>query len=259
MLLAKRPRQNFPVFSSTYKKAMELELWRAALQRRVSIETDLARQREASGEDGHKSDYGLEELAALSRTLSTRVAAVAELVHDVFDAAREPLDGDNALEHAVNEEPHYVVAAARVVELHARLRRTTLVPTALEDAKIRRGPQEALKLRHSLTGSCEIRCSTEIIQRRLNRCIRVHAETDAAVDEVLRGSGPRRRVGMLRGSKKRTTTKPCVPPRWPSYIYRAAVEAHVTSQLQPLVSGRTGSGGAYESTNGSSLQPLWIK
>ena len=44
-------RQNFPQsLVSTYKKAMELELWRAALQRRVSIETDLARQREASGE-----------------------------------------------------------------------------------------------------------------------------------------------------------------------------------------------------------------
>ena len=98
-------RQNFPQsLVSTYKKAMELELWRAALQRRVSIETDLARQREASGDHGNKSDYGLEELAALSRTLSTRVAAVAELVHDVFDAAREPLDGDNALELLARHE-----------------------------------------------------------------------------------------------------------------------------------------------------------
>ena len=236
-------RQNFPQsLVSTYKKAMELELWRAALQRRVSIETDLARQREASGEDGHKSDYGLEELAALSRTLSTRVAAVAELVHDVFDAAREPLDGDNALEHAVNDEPHYVVAAARVVELHARLRRTTLIPTALEDAK-RSGeaPQEALeRLRHSLTG---VPARSDALQRLFKgartRCIRVYAETQMRlVDE---GSS---RVEASLGAasaclddlkQANDKFKPCVPPRWPFVsIYRAAVEAHVTSQLQPF-------------------------
>lgn len=234
---------NFPQsLVPCYKKAMELELWRAALQRRVSIETDLARQREASGESSTGQDYGLEELAALSRTLSTRVAAVAELAHDVFEAARQPLDGDSALEHALNGEPHHVVAAARVVELHARLRRTTLVPTALEDAtRSGEAPADALeRLKHSLTGTpARADALSRLFRGARRRCIRVYAETqmrfvDEGKSRVEATLGAATAcLADLRGAHK--ALKPCVPPTWPLVrVYRAVIEAHVAGQLSPF-------------------------
>ena len=106
---------------------MELELWRGALQRHVARAEDRARRREAadSSPGARGSDYGLEELSELSRALASHFAAVSQLVHDVFEAARGPLDGERALE-AAGEDPARVVACARVVEVHDRLQRTRL-------------------------------------------------------------------------------------------------------------------------------------
>ena len=232
--LEERPRDVVVV----YKRTMELELWRSSLQRHVRQATDRARA--ADGLKRSTSDYGLEELGRLAAALAHRFAAVAGLVHDVFEFALAPL-GDDVLASAA-DDPARVVAAARVVELHETLQRQRLRRDALADAEARgEDAADALdRLRHSPTGAparagavarlydgFRKRAATAFAEAQMSLADRGHGATAA-----LLGAGTRL---ILDTQACVDHLAPLLPPSWRcARVCRSALEAHVERQLGQL-------------------------
>ncbi|KAH8075590.1 hypothetical protein JL721_1604 [Aureococcus anophagefferens] len=231
--LEERPRDVVVV----YKRTMELELWRSSLQRHVRQATDRARA--ADGLKRSTSDYGLEELGRLAAALAHRFAAVAGLVHDVFEFALAPL-GDDVLASAADDPARR--RGARVVELHETLQRQRLRRDALADAEARgEDAADALdRLRHSPTGAparagavsrlydgFRKRAATAFAEAQMSLADRGHGATAA-----LLGAGTRL---ILDTQACVDHLAPLLPPSWRcARVCRSALEAHVERQLGQL-------------------------
>lgn len=209
-----------------YKRAMELETWRSALNREVSAAADRARRGEEQGVD----------LSALVDVLASHFADVGKLVNEVFAELHRCLEHGDIAEMARNE-PARLVACAQVVEMHE------LLQARLAQEAVAGEPGDALleKLRASPLGAPSrddaLRRLFDSARRRAAKLFAEHqmrlADEDCSHTSALVGAATKLVVDL---DKIRKFAAPCVPDnRWKLVrVVRAAYEAHLERQLSPL-------------------------
>ncbi|KAJ8598598.1 hypothetical protein CTAYLR_001696 [Chrysophaeum taylorii] len=225
-LLAAAPHR---YLKEVYKRSMELEIWRLALNREVCVASHRAR----IGESKKNA-----ELGALAKILGSHFADVSRLVAEVFSVLHATL---NSTESLASREATHLVACAEVVEMHELLQ-TRLVADATRDA-LRFGEEPAAaveKLRASPAGAASrddaLAKLYDAARRRAAELFAEHhlrfADEDYSQTSALLGAATKL-VADLDATRKRAA--PCVPDSWNLVrLVRAAYETHVHRQLSPL-------------------------
>ncbi|KAJ1454663.1 exocyst complex component Sec6-domain-containing protein [Pelagophyceae sp. CCMP2097] len=235
-----------------YKKAMELEIWRSALQREVLIAGNQTRMRDgelqkrgaARAPAGAPQGvvYDAAELGALAKILGSHFAAVSLLVHDVFERVHAVLDIE--LLPLAADEPQRVVAAAEVVEMHDVLQRRLVSDARADAARFGDDADDAEeRLRATVVGAAARQDALRRVYDGARRTaasefatmqMRLVDDGHSAVSAQL-GAATRLVVGL---NAARRDAANCVPPGWCLLrLVRVAYEDHVHRQLSPLWDG----------------------
>uniref|UniRef100_A0A7S3NQL9 Exocyst complex component Sec6 n=1 Tax=Aureoumbra lagunensis TaxID=44058 RepID=A0A7S3NQL9_9STRA len=206
-----------------YRSAMELELWRASVEREVRAQRNNA----------HNNHELLSELAALSGILASHLASVHLATKSALDTALKTLEhgvlyfDEEQLENGVKQKTK-IVAAAEIVEMHDLLRRR-LFQAAQNDT------DEFERLKLSAVGrDLKIEAAELIRHAARERAAKLFAKTQMALADEAQSTAQciagaaHKAVGDA--IQIRTFFQPLLPPDWGDLIL-PPVEIHLVNQV----------------------------